>query len=75
MTGTGRFIYYEVYGSSGLREDGTKKFNPMIDPEMNKITEIKEGEFFEGKSDGYNRMKNVEKDAKVGFWSEDSGYG
>ena len=69
----GRFIYYEVYGDSGI--DGTKKFNPMIDPNMNKITEIKEGEFHEGKADGYNRWMNNEYAAKVGFWKDDWGYG
>ena len=74
MTGMGRFIYYEVYGYSGIRSDGTKIFNPMVDPKMNKIVRMKEGEFTKGKSDGYNRWMNLGF-AKVGFWKDDRGYG
>lgn len=38
LTGYGRFIFYDAYGSSAIRSDGSKEFNPLIDPEQNKIS-------------------------------------
>ena len=32
LTGYGRFIFYDAYGSSNLRSDGSREFNPLVDP-------------------------------------------
>lgn len=48
ISGYGRFIFYDVYGYAVANSDGTKVYDPMVNPELNKITLIKEGQFFQG---------------------------
>lgn len=61
LTGYGRFIFYDAYGSSVIRSDGSKEFNPLVDPHQNKISQIKEGHFYQSFAEGYCRILDLVK--------------
>lgn len=75
LSGYGRFIFYDAYGSSVIRSDGSREFNPLVDAQQNKISQIKEGHFYQSFAEGYGRILDLVKQVKVGYWKEDWAYG
>ena len=75
LTGYGRFIFFDAYASSNVRSDGSQEFNPLIDANQNKISQIKEGHFYQSFAEGYGRVLDLVKQVKVGYWKEDWAYG
>ena len=75
LSGYGRIIFYDVSGYETSNSDGTKVYDPFVNPELNKITQIKEGQFFEGKAEGYCRIMDPSRRVQVGFFKEDWPYG
>ena len=70
LNGYARIVFYQVYS-----QDGSHNYNPYMNPRRNRIVQMKEGQFKNGKANGYVRTMDMMKDASVGFFKEDRAYG
>ena len=64
ITGDARLIYYQVYGVNNK----TGKFDPKVDSALNRIFEIREGEFKRGLPNGFTRIFEIGGRTLIGFW-------
>lgn len=72
LTGFGRFTYYRCFSKNELGE-----FDPSFsDAKGNWLMNIKEGEFKQGKADGYQRQLSAyNSHCKQGYFKNDQPYG
>ena len=72
LTGHGRIIVYEAHHKLNTiyGPDHKIKFDPRKKPRANKLVEIREGYFRDGKLEGYGRVMNVDSNAIVGFFEK-----
>jgi hypothetical protein len=71
LNGYARMVFYQVYGKN--HTFGYEEYSPFVDPKLNKMTDLKEGQFSNGIPDGFARIIDVH--TYVGYYKQGKVYG